>query len=202
VPPAAILSPFFTTLQVMGLPDNGKYKYSVAKPAATPQRASDSSLSFLSVDFLVEGACEFRRPLALPFDRFFIATVCDCDASSQACCSRCISGIADGALEVEQEMVQLSYSSWATSRTSSITSVMQLRTLRRVHARIARDLRLISRRGLRPKPEPSGSGTRAASEEGIHKIRRILHGRKTTYRHGLPTHDNKNPMFCIIAYSC
>ena len=25
-------------------------------------------------------------------------------------------------------------------------------------------------------------------KEGIHKIRRILHGRKTRYRHGLPTH--------------
>jgi hypothetical protein len=36
-------------------------------------------------------------------------------------------------------------------------------------------------------------GTRR--KEGIHKIRRILHGRKTRYRHGLPTHDNKNPMF-------
>ena len=23
---------------------------------------------------------------------------------------------------------------------------------------------------------------------------------KTRYRHGLPTHDNKNRMFCIIAY--
>ena len=104
----------------MGLPDNGKYKYSIAKPAATPQRASDSSLAFLSVDVLVEGACGLCRPLVLPFDRFFIATVCDYDASSQACCSRCISEIADGAniadaiassLEIEQEMVQLSYSS-------------------------------------------------------------------------------------------
>jgi hypothetical protein len=26
-------------------------------------------------------------------------------------------------------------------------------------------------------------------------------GRKTRYRHGVPTYDNKNPMFCIIAYS-
>jgi hypothetical protein len=38
-------------------------------------------------------------------------------------------------------------------------------------------------------------------KEGINKIRRILHGRKTRYRHGLPTHDNKNPIFCVIAYS-
>jgi hypothetical protein len=36
---------------------------------------------------------------------------------------------------------------------------------------------------------------------GLHRSVRILQGRKTRYRHGVPTHDNKNPMFCVIAYS-
>ena len=41
----------------------------------------------------------------------------------------------------------------------------------------------------------------AAARRALSKSARILHGRKTRYRHGLPTHYNKNPMFCIIAYS-
>jgi hypothetical protein len=38
-------------------------------------------------------------------------------------------------------------------------------------------------------------------KDGMFKIGSPDSGRKTRYRHGLPTHDNKNPMFCIIAYS-
>ena len=40
-----------------------------------------------------------------------------------------------------------------------------------------------------------------ASWASIHKSVRIPQGRKTRYRHGVPTHDNRNQMFCVIAYS-
>ena len=57
--------------------------------------------------------------------------------------------------------------------------------------------------GVRPRFHRAGLAQLAEHtqrKEGLHKIRRILHGRKARYRHGLPTHDNKNPMFCVIAY--
>ena len=41
----------------------------------------------------------------------------------------------------------------------------------------------------------------AQRKDGMCKIGTPDSGRKTRYRHGLPTHDNKNPMFCIITYS-
>ena len=51
------------------------------------------------------------------------------------------------------------------------------------------------------RPRGSAAVPARASNQGKRKIGSSDSGVQARYRHGVPTHDNKNPMFCVLAYS-